>query len=336
MKTPKYLQPGDGIALIAPSFGCTTEPYYTRLHEAIKNLKIKYKIHEGPNIFKAILPYASNTAEERAREFMEAYQSNATLILSVGGGEMMKEILPFIDFEMIKKLPPKWFMGFSDNTNLTYTLTTIADVETIYGVNACDFAFAPYTYAALDAMLVLEGKKKVLTGYPYYEKEKIKDEKNPLAKDNLDQEKIITPNDYRHPVTGILLGGNLDILQALCGTPYDKTREFIERHPNDKIIWFLEACDLSPHKIQNAYIQLRDAGWFKNAAAFLIGRPGCMDDETFGITSHSSAGLLNNLEVPVYLDIDLGHLPPSMPFITGRKATVNYQSEKQITITYET
>ena len=39
MKEIKYLKKGDTISLVAPSFGCTTEPYLTRLDVAISNLK---------------------------------------------------------------------------------------------------------------------------------------------------------------------------------------------------------------------------------------------------------------------------------------------------------
>ena len=56
---------------------------------------------------------------------MDAYESDSSAIISVGGGEIMCEILPYIDFDKIAKLPHKFFMGFSDNTNLTYTLATI-------------------------------------------------------------------------------------------------------------------------------------------------------------------------------------------------------------------
>ena len=45
-------------------------------------------------------------------------------IISCGGGELMCEILRYVDFERIAQAKPKWFMGYSDNTNLTFLLTT--------------------------------------------------------------------------------------------------------------------------------------------------------------------------------------------------------------------
>lgn len=334
MKKPQYLTKKDTIALVAPSFGCTTEPYKTRLITAINNLnRLGYKIDLGENCFKADLPYASTTGILRANEFMKAYESQASTIISVGGGEVMGEILPYIDFEKIKQLPPKWFMGFSDNTNLTYTLTTIAHVETIYGVNACDFAFYPFKLATKDTYNLLTGKLTKLEGYKRFEHDKIKDPNNPLQPLNLNKKKIITPTTNTSTVSGRLLGGCLDVLQTLCGTKYDKTKEFINEY-KEPIIWFLEACDLSPLGIKRAIFQLKEAGWFNSAGCFLIGRSLCMDQELFGVDAHSAYDLLKEFNVPVYLDVDLGHMSPSMPLVCGRCATVEYVDKTKLIITY--
>lgn len=336
MKTPPYLKDKDTISLVAPSFGCTIEPYRTRLLEAVKVLKkLNYEIDLGANCFKGELPYASTIATLRAKEFMTAYQSNSKVIISVGGGELMQEILPYIDFEAIKSLPPKWFMGFSDNTNLTYTLTTISHIETIYGVNACDFAFYPFTNATKDTYEILCGKLKVLDGYPYFEKEKIKDPLNPLAPSHLNALKKIKANSNTSKVYGRLLGGNLDILQNICGTKFDQTKKFLKEYPNEKIIWFLEACDLSPIGIKRAINQLIQAEWFDNVGAFLIGRSLCMDDVFLGVNAYSAYDELNKFNVPLYLDVDLGHMPPSMPLICGRCATIEYVSEKHLRVIYD-
>ena len=147
IKEPKLLKNNDKISLVAPSFGCTIEPYKTELDIAITNLKSEgYQLLLGENIYKNEGALSSNTPKKRAKEFMDAYKSDSSLILSVGGGELMNEILPFIDFKKIKELPPKWFMGFSDNTNLTFTLTTLANIVTIYGPCAPSFAYFPFKY----------------------------------------------------------------------------------------------------------------------------------------------------------------------------------------------
>ena len=144
---PKKITKTAKITLVAPSFGCTTEPYLTRLNEAIKIFKeLGFQVVDGENIFKEDGIASSNTPEERAKEFMKAYDSDTDVIMSVGGGELMCEILPYIDFKKIKRQKPKWFVGFSDNTNLTFTLTTICNLVTIYGPCATKFYLYPFKF----------------------------------------------------------------------------------------------------------------------------------------------------------------------------------------------
>lgn len=325
MKKINYLDKSKTISLIAPSFGCASDPYYTRLIEAIKNLKEDgFEIEQGENIFLAKQKVRSNSAPRCAKEFMNAYLSPTSgAIISVGGGEIMCEILPYIDFKKISKAPHKFFMGFSDNTNLTYTLATISEVPTIYGPCAPSFAIKPYLYAPKDALDLLQGKTKKTAGYPLWERYSLHSE-DPLAKPNYSEKKVIRlfPNkDVK--LEGRLLGGCLDCLVNLCGTKFDKTKEFIEKYKEDGFIWFLEACDLNPVGIQRALFQLKEAGWFKYCKGFIMGRPICYRKKFFGVTHYKTIkDSLRNLNVPLIMDADLGHLGPSMPLITGVKAQV--------------
>lgn len=324
MQEPKKITANMTIDLIAPSFGCTTEPYKTRLIEAIKKFKHNgHIIFEGENIFKNDGIVSSNTPENRANEFMKAYKSNSDIIISVGGGELMNEILPFINFEEIKTLPPKWFMGFSDNTNLTFTLTTLCNLVTIYGPNFPSFYPKRNILDNRDALRMIQGEKN-FKGYKKYEKESFNKEKNPLCALNLTEPKVITPFNYQKPFTGILLGGCLDVLVNLCGTKYDNVKNFIK---DKEIIWFLEACDLNPLQIRRALFELKEAGWFDTSIAFLFGRPLCGDIEIMGVNKYNAViDILKELNAPILFDIDLGHIAPSMPIKCGAKARVSFKN----------
>ncbi len=321
---PEFIKNTAKLYLVAPSFGCTTSPYEERLYKAIEQLKrLGHTLVVGPNCFLAEGKCASNTPKQRAKEFMEAYQSDADCIISVGGGELMYEILDYIDFEKIKLLKPKWFVGFSDNTNLTFTLTTLSNIETIYGACAGHFHFKKYKYDVLDTYLMLQGKKE-FKGYPKYEARP--DKTNPFADYNFDTKKIITPYKYKEPFSGVLLGGNLDCLQLLCCTPYDKVFEYTSNH-KEGIIFYLEACDLNVVGIKRALLQLKRSNWFQNIRGFLIGRPLCIHQEFAGV-DHLNAviDVLKEYDTPILLDIDLGHLSPSMPFRNGAYATIEYKN----------
>ncbi len=329
---PSYLNKTSKIYLIAPSFGCTTHPYVDRLPRAIERFKEKgHTVVVGPNCFLAKGQCASNTPLERAKEFMMAYESDADMIMSVGGGELMYEILDYIDFDKLKQLTPKWFVGFSDNTNLTFTLTTLCNVETIYGPCAGGYHFKKYTYDVKDCYAMLMGKLE-FKGYPKYES--FADKTNPFAEYNLDTKKNITAFQYTSSFSGTLLGGNLDCLQLLCGTKYDKVSEYTLAH-SEGIIFYLEACDLTVTGIRRAILQLKRCNWFQNIKGFLIGRPLCINQEFAGI-NHLNAvtEVLKEYNVPILLDIDLGHLAPSMPFRNGAFATIEYK-KGNIFITYK-
>lgn len=332
MKKISYLKEHGTISLVAPSFGCSSDPYLTRLDEAIKNLEADgFTISKGENIYLANHKVRSNTARKCAKEFMDAYLSSSDAIISVGGGEIMCEILPFIDFDKIKKAPFKFFMGFSDNTNLTYTLATISEVPTIYGPCAPAYCLKPYIYDKKDALDLLMGKAKKTVGYPYWQRYSIKTD-DPLSKPNYTEKKVLRlyPNKPIE-IEGRLLGGCMDCLSILCGTKFDKTKEYIEKYKEDGFIWFLEACDLNPVSIQRVLFQLKEAGWFKYCKGFIIGRPLCYRRRCFGITHYRAIKeAIHSLNVPIIMDSDLGHFSPSMPIITGAKAIVRADSNLSI------
>lgn len=339
MKEINYLKENGTIALVATSFGCKDDPYYTRLKASINNLKNDgFKINESKYIFENNSKYLLAASPKKlANEFMKQYLSKENnILISVGGGEMMCEILPYINFDKLKKAPSKLFMGFSDNTNLTYTMTTICDLVTIYGVNAPSFAFHPYQYDNLDSLLLMTNRKKIFYGYPYWERNKIKSD-NPLEKSNFNEIKKlkIYSNQNEINVNGILLGGCLDCLVTLCGTKFDKTKEFVNKHKEEGIIFFLEACDLNPIQIKRALFQLKNANWFDYCKAFIIGRPLCYKQKYFNIDHYKAfKEELKEFNVPLIMDADLGHFSPSMPLLCGAKANVMMKNDN-IIVSYE-
>ena len=91
---------------------------------------------------------------------------NLDAVISCGGGELMCEVLPFIDFEAIKNAPPKWYMGYSDNTNFTFLSATLADTAAIYGPCAPAFGRVPWDASVQDAFDLLKELQKKVTAIP--------------------------------------------------------------------------------------------------------------------------------------------------------------------------
>ncbi len=334
MKQPKFIKYKSTIEMVAPSFGVTTEPYITRYNKAIKNLeRLGFNIKEGDNVHKDCGIVSSNTPELRAKEFMEAYAStDSDAIFSVGGGELMIDILPYIDFAKLKKLPPKWFVGYSDNTNLVFPLATMADTISIYGPCATTFYEKPIRLSENNTLKMLMGEKN-FKGYKYYSKE-VNDIANPLNRIKLDQKKVIQDFNYNEPFSGVLLGGCLDCLLTLCGTKFDNVKAFNKKN-SEGVIWFLEACDLSVLSYRRGLFQLKEAGWFDNAKGFIIGRPLCLEQEIMNV-NHINAvtDILSSFNVPILMDVDLGHLPPVLPIKSGAHCKVTYK-DKNIFMDYD-
>ena len=338
MRYPDYLPENGAIGFVAPSFGCAIEPYQTCFKHACANFeKMGYRLDPGPNCYAAKGVGISNTPEKCAAELMEYYQKKENdVLISCGGGELMCEILGYMDFDALKKARPKWYMGYSDNTNFTYLLATLCDTASIYGPCAASFGMEPWHDSLRDAMALLTGKKNTVHGYEQWEsaeaKAALKEEGNPLAPFRLSEKKILKSYVGRTPVPGNkklqfegrLIGGCMDCLVNLLGTRFDRTVEFAERYKDEGILWFLESCDLNVFSIRRAMWQMEEAGWFRYVKGFLIGRPLCFGQEMMGLDAYEAVlKVAGEKNVPVIMDADIGHLSPMMPLIVGSHARVN-------------
>ena len=320
MRYPKFLTESGEIRLVAPSYGCTSEPYITRLDSAEKKFRdMGYEIVEAPHVRLCEDFGRSGPEEALGKELTEAFlDEGCAAVLSVGGGETMCETVPHIDFEAIGKAAPKWYMGFSDNTNYTFLSATLADTAAIYGPCFGSFGFTPPDEGTADALELIHGRKLAFSGYPMWEKCGLETE-DPLAPLNLTEKTEYAALNYSGGrIRGRLLGGCGDILFTLLGTRFDRVREFNERYKDDGTLWFIEFCDHHPMDVRRALWAMREAGWFDTATGFIIGRPVHIDEVQQGLDMHTAVeGAIGRLGVPIIFDADLGHLPPAMPVITG-------------------
>lgn len=346
MRYPKFLKENGTIGFVAPSFGCATEPYYSAFNNALNKWKaMGYQADLGPNCFASSGIGISNKPELCGQELNEYYCSTENdVIISCGGGELMCEVVPHMDFEHMKQVEPKWYMGFSDNTHFTFLSATILDTAAIYGPCASAFGMEPWHPSIDDAWDLLVGKKDTFHGYDLWEKEWLKDEEHPLLPYNVTEPRVTKSfvcengvameTDKAIEIEGRLIGGCMDILQMYPGTPYDKVKEFNEKYKEDGIIWFMESCDLNIMSIRRAIWQMKEAGWLQYLKGFLIGRPLCFGEEAFGIDQYQTVtDMLAEYNVPIIMDLDIGHLSPMMPIVCGGTAKVKVEGN-DVTIKY--
>lgn len=350
MRYPDFLKSNGTIGFVAPSFGCATEPYITGFNRALDRFKgMGFGIELGSNVYEACGVGISNTPLKCGHELNEMYLSQDNdILISCGGGELMCEILEYIDFEKIKSSKAKWFLGYSDNTNFTFLQNTICDTASIYGSCAAAFGMEKWHPALEDTFDILMGKKHIVQGYEKWERESLKTEENPTPQYHLTEKKVLkcfhngvlTDADRQSGFLGVtmqgrLLGGCMDCLVTLLGTTFDKVEEFNRRYAHDGVIWFLESCDLNVFAIRRAMWQMEHAGWFECARGFIIGRPLVFGQEMLGLDQYEAViGVVEKHHVPIIMDADFGHLPPAMPIVSGAEAVVT-AADNQITLDYQ-
>lgn len=341
MRYGTFLPEKGCVGFVAPSFGCNIEPYYSAFKNTQKKLTDSGRQYKsGPNVYAGDGIGISSSPERCAAEFMQAYlDPDCDMLMSCGGGELMCTILPHIDFAVLAEAEPKWFMGYSDNTNLTFLLPTLTDTAAIYGPNAPAFGMEPWHESITMAADLITGRSATVHSFDAYEIEGLKDEEHPLMPYNPTEPRVLRiydPGKAEDPENGTvtatadtslhfsgrLLGGCLDILTNLCGTKYDAVSAFRKRYAEDGIIWFLEACDLNVLDIRRAIWHLDQAGWFENTRGFLIGRP-LNGQEIMGVDQYRAVTEeLAKYKVPILMDLDIGHIPPMMPLVCGAMADV--------------
>lgn len=352
MKYPKFLENDGVIGFVAPAFGCNTEPYKSRFDRAREVLRERgYGEKLGPNCYLGEGIGISNSPEKCAGELMEGYlDPESDVLIACGGGELMCEVISHVDFDRIREAEPKWYLGYSDNTNMIFLLETLCDVAAVYGPNAGSFGMHPWHESLKDTLDILSGALREVHGYEKWERESLATAENPLAPLNLQEERVLklwvpwerggasTEEDERDSgrlvedarrfhgnlrMRGRMIGGCMDCLVNLTGTRFDRVREFQERYAEDGFLWFLEACDLNVFSIRRAMWQMEEAGWFRYVKGFLIGRPLCHGQEMMGLDAYEAVlAVARKYRVPVVMDADLGHLPPAMPIVSGSIGTV--------------
>ena len=326
---PKFIKNGSTIGITAPSDGIIDSNDLIRIDNAKVNIENKgFKVVETKNV-RSSNENRSSTPKERAKQLEELFKNkNIDLIISACGGEYLMEMLPYLNYEIIKD-NPKWFQGYSDPTWLTYTITTCLDIATIYSNNYKAFGMKKWHSSLNNNIEILKGNNIIQKSFPKYEDKKINNN-NPLKSYNLTQKvnwKIITGED-NIAITGRIIGGCLDVIGDIFGTKYDKTKNFLEKYQNDGIIWYLENFSLSSENITRLLWKLKTNGYFNHTKLIVFGRNfmyTSLYNKTFEKTVLSQ---LKDLNIPIITDIDIGHTSPRMTIINGAIAKITSKSGK--------
>ena len=315
---PEFIRERDTIGVSAPSAGLTKPLRINTLNNAVKKFEEKgYKILLTPNVRKNE-DGVSSSATIRSLELASLYQNkDVKAIICATGGEFLVEMLSCFDFSVVQK-NIKWLQGYSDPTGLLFTITTNLDIATIYGSNFAGFGMDTWHESLENNLDVLEGKLMMQKSFARYESMRVDMITGregyyldtPVYWKILNQEKEVS-------FKGRIIGGCIDIITELFGTRFDKTKEFIEKYKGDGIIWYFDNCELSMEDMVRTLWKFKDNGWFQYTTGIILGR-SATSYSNMGITLEDALNrVLGDLDLPIILDTDIGHVPPRMTIING-------------------
>lgn len=344
MNYPENLKLGSTIGICAPSCGIVEKDKLKKLDLAIKQLEeLGYKVKETQSVRNQING-RSNTAKIRAKEFMELYENpDVKLILCATGGDFLSEMLDELDWNKLKVLPPKWIQGYSDITGLGFLFNVLLDIPTMYCQTVKDYAMRPLYKNLVDALEIEKGNEVIQNSFEMHEKITNLFEETLPKEDNESLERtynLTEKTEWKNlngekkiVIQGRTIGGCLDCIRFLFGTKYDKINEYINRHANDGIIWFLECFEMSTSSLYLTLWQMKNAGYFKNCSGVIFGRSLFMREDYDISFEETIKQAMYELKIPIILDADIGHVAPQLAIVNGALVKIESGGGKGIVYT---
>ena len=123
-------------------------------------------------------------------------------------------------------------------------------------------------------------------------------------------------------VSGRLIGGCLEVLAPLAGTPYADVPAYGRAHADEGLLVYLEVCEYGAYNACRLLHGLRYAGWFDTRQR-RPGRPHAGARTTTDLTQLQAVeDALGDLGIPVVAEMDIGHTQPFLPLVNGASARV--------------
>ena len=323
MRYPEKLKIGDTIGVTAISCGIDEEKDMLRLENAIKNIEnLGYKVRTTPNCKKNYRG-RSSSAEDRVNEFMSLYKDpEVKAIIFLSGGDFACEVLEKLDFDEISKLPPKWIQGYSDCTNLTLTFNILADIASIYGPTFKSYGMAKLHESLLNSLKLMQKEEFIQDSYERCEKldEDLNEDESPYYEYNLTEkvEWINLKNEESISFKGRAIGGCIDLLrEVIIGSKFDKLKKYCDKYAEDGIVWIIEEYEGNTPEIFRTLWRMKNIGLFKNCRGIIFGRPLIIREDYEISYKDAIFDAVGNLNIPIIINADIGHLAPQIPIVMG-------------------
>jgi muramoyltetrapeptide carboxypeptidase len=299
---PDRLNYGDTIGIVAPASAPPDPKNIDRSVTALERLGFKAKL--APNVRKR-WGFLAGSDRDRASDLMRMFADRSVkAIICVRGGYGSSRLLPLLDYRTIRA-NPKIFIGYSDITSLHCAFLVKSHLVSFHGpmLNS-DFVktdFPDFTLQSfVKTLMQPSAAGSICHGY---------------------RKKTITIL-RRGKASGPLIGGNITLLCASLGTPYQ---------PSFKNgILFFEDLDEVPYRFDRMLTQLLNAGLLQQLGGIAIGiNANCKDPKAKHAKEYrqSLEDVFNErllpLKVPVVAGLPFGHIPLNATLPVGVLVTLD-------------
>lgn len=322
--TYPILHKGATVGVTAPSSGIPDE-LHSMFKVALNSIEDKgYQVICGDTVWTQHQA-KSASATSRSQELIEMIQSeDISIIIPPWGGELLIEILEHLDFNKIKR---KWIMGYSDTSVLLLAITLKTGVATAHGTNLIDLRgkYSDATTAKWEAVLSTKSGDSILQqSSSKFQKKWQHDNPSPCVFHLTEKTIWKSVSGEKEEFSGRLLGGCIDVIRHLIGTPYGEVEHFRDQFlkKDEKLIWFFENCELNTTDLRRSLVQMKLAGWFDQCSGILFGRSAANQPVNHYTALDVYEDLSKELQIPIIYDIDCGHVPPQVTLINGALAEV--------------
>ncbi len=306
MKTllkPERLCPGDVVGIIAPSSPPEDPKAVDRAAEAVEQFGFIPKLGENVRDRHGFLAGGDRA---RAADVMQMFtDKQVKAIICLRGGYGSARLLDLLDYRIIRR-HPKIFSGFSDITSLHCAFAKKVNMISIH---------APMLNGGLQSKDLKE-----FTRASFF---RTVTEAKPPGSIVADYDKMNISTVRCGVAEGRLIGGNLSVLCAAIGTPFEPSFK-------GKIL-FLEDVHEAPYRLDRMLTQLLKAGLLRQVAGVAVGvNSDCEDDGKESLADEyrqSSADVIAErllpLGVPVVMGLPFGHVEFNATIPVGAQARLD-------------
>lgn len=324
MIVPKGLKKGDTIGFFSPSSPATV--FATKRFERAKTFLEKkgFVLEEGKLTGKQD-GYRSGSIQERVEELNGLIRDpNVRCIMSTIGGMNSNSLLPYIDYEALKR-DPKIIIGYSDVTALLLAIYSKTGLVTFYGpaLVASFGELSPFvdgTYQSFHELLCMPCSGR----YQYELPQFWTDERIDWEIQDREKEGYLNQCEFlgQGIIQGRVVGGNLNTMGGIWGSEY-----MPEIKKGD--ILFIEDSLLNAATVERSLSFLKINGVFDNVSAVILGKHELFDAQGTGRRPIDILlEVLNGQALPIVNDFDCCHTHPMLTLPLGVEVEINFAQGK--------